>query len=95
MSAFDVPLLRVIGISWFREEDYAAFRAVSEDGRGQAQPKGESNSGRTKVVHQSLAIVAGVDNCWPVPLRLQPQLDQAPDGFGAVWIQCGIAIPLV
>src|SRR5260370_7601274 len=32
MSAFDHPLLRVIGISWFREEDYAAIRAVSEDG---------------------------------------------------------------
>jgi len=28
MSAFDDPLLRVIGISWFRE----AIRAVSEDG---------------------------------------------------------------
>jgi len=32
MSAFDDPLLRVIGISWFREEDYAAIRGVSEDG---------------------------------------------------------------
>jgi hypothetical protein len=32
MSAFDHPLLRVIGISWFREEDYAAIRAISEDG---------------------------------------------------------------
>jgi len=32
MSAFDDPLLGVIGISWFREEDYAAIRAVSEDG---------------------------------------------------------------
>ena len=31
MSAFD-SRLRVIGISWFREEDYAAIRAVSEDG---------------------------------------------------------------
>jgi hypothetical protein len=26
------PRLRAIGVSWFREEDYAAIRRISEDG---------------------------------------------------------------
>jgi hypothetical protein len=33
--------------------------------------KSSGKLGRAKADREGLAIVAGVDNCWPVPLRLQ------------------------